>query len=109
MAMTLALAGLTKHRSRTVLHSPTATAPSGNAPATLAQVAPGQSAQVIGYDDALDPGTARRLGDLGLAPGEPVTVVRRAPLRDPVIFRVAGFEVALRTSQAATILVAPVA
>lgn len=109
MAMSLALAGRTRHRSRTVVHTPTVSAATISAGATLAQVAPGQSARILGYADALDPATARRLGDLGLAPGEPVTVVRRAPLRDPVIFRVAGFEVALRTSQASTILVAPIA
>lgn len=105
MAMTHALAGRTRYRSRAALQ--TSTVPVATERTTLAHIAPGQSAQVIGYDDALDPATARRLGDLGLAPGEPVTVVRRAPLRDPVIFRVAGFEVALRASQASTILVAP--
>lgn len=103
MAMTLALGGRTRYRSRAALR----TVPVASERTTLAHIAPGQSAQVIGYDDALDSATARRLGDLGLAPGEPVTVVRRAPLRDPVIFRVAGFDVALRASQASTILVAP--
>ncbi len=108
--MTLALAGRTRHRTKAVLHAPSA----GNSledglRTTLAQVSPGQRAQVVGYDEGLDAATARRLGDLGLAPGEAVTVVRRAPLRDPVIFRVAGFEVALRASQASTILVGPIA
>lgn len=107
MALTLALAGRTKHRSRFVLHTQSVGASPEGERTTLAQVSPGQSAQVIGYDEALDPAIARRLGDLGLAPGEFVTVVRRAPLRDPVVFRVAGCEVALRSSQAATILVAP--
>ncbi|XAS76692.1 FeoA family protein [Dermatophilaceae bacterium Sec6.4] len=110
--MTFALAGRTGHRSRAVLHAAAVSVPSASrvpSATTLAQVSPGQSAQVLGYDDTLDPGIARRLCDLGLAPGEAVTVVRRAPLRDPVIFRVAGCEVALRASQASTILVAPIA
>ncbi len=108
--MTLALAGRTKLRSKAVLHTPAVGSASGTSErTTLAQISPGQCATVVGYDEALDAVTARRLGDLGLAPGEPVTVVRRAPLRDPVIFRVAGFEVALRASQASTILVGPIA
>lgn len=108
--MTLALARPAKHRSKAVVHAPSiGSSPEGGPQTTLAQVSPGQCAQVVGYDACLDAVTARRLGDLGLAPGEPVTVVRRAPLRDPVIFRVAGFEVALRASQAAAILVGPIA
>jgi len=32
-------------------------------------------------------------------PGIEVTMVRRAPLRDPVIFRVGDYEIALRRAQ----------
>ncbi|NYJ73127.1 MULTISPECIES: FeoA family protein [Allobranchiibius] len=77
--------------------------------ATLADVRPGSDAMVLGYDDAVDPRTARRLSDLGFAPGEAVTVVRRAPMRDPIVFRVADYEIALRARQAAGILVGPLA
>lgn len=110
MALSSVLVGRSRHRTRAVLHLPTVSpVPPSSGRTTLAEVSPGQSAQVVGYDATLDAATARRLGDLGLAPGEPVTVVRRAPLRDPVVFRVAGYEVALRTSQAAAILVGPIA
>lgn len=47
-----------------------------------------------------DPATTRRLLDLGFVPGTPVEMVRRAPLRDPVVYRVAGYEIALRRAQA---------
>jgi ferrous iron transport protein A len=66
---------------------------------TLAQLGPGQRATVTGYDDRMAASTARRLFDLGLTPGIEVEMVRRAPLRDPVIFRVGDYEIALRAEQ----------
>jgi ferrous iron transport protein A len=109
VSTTLALPGRTRHRFRNVQRTASAAANSGARTATLAQVPPGEAARVLGYHEDLDPCIARRLCDLGLAPGELVTVVRRAPLRDPVVFRVAGYEIALRASQASTILVALIA
>ena len=72
---------------------------------SLADIAPGTSARIVDVRDDLDPATARRLVDLGFAPGAPVVVVRRAPMADPVVFRVAGGEVALRRRQARCIRV----
>ncbi len=66
---------------------------------TLADLQRGQRARVIGYGDEVEPSSARRLFDLGLIPGAEVTMVRRAPLRDPVIFRVGDYEIALRGAQ----------
>lgn len=66
---------------------------------TLAHLGPGQRATVTGYDDRMDTSTARRLFDLGLTPGIEVEMVRRAPLGDPVIFRVGDYEIALRAVQ----------
>lgn len=73
--------------------------PAGDRPLTLAQLGAGQRAIVTGYDDRMEASTARRLFDLGLAPGTEVEMVRRAPMRDPVIFRVGDYEIALRTGQ----------
>lgn len=67
---------------------------------SLADMERGQRARVLGYDDGVDASAARRLFDLGLVPGIEVTMVRRAPLRDPVIFRVGDYEIALRRAQA---------
>ncbi len=67
---------------------------------TLADLQHGERARVIGYGDEVEPSSARRLFDLGLIPGAVVTMVRRAPLRDPVIFRVGDYEIALRSVQA---------
>jgi ferrous iron transport protein A len=69
----------------------------------LADLAPGAIAVVVRV--AADPSaaTARRLEDLGFTPGTVVQVVRRAPLKDPVIYRVMDYEVCLRRAQAACI------
>jgi Fe2+ transport system protein FeoA/Mn-dependent DtxR family transcriptional regulator len=47
----------------------------------------------------------RRLLDMGFVPGAEVTVIRKAPLGDPVEYRVKGTAVALRREDADTILV----
>ena len=66
---------------------------------TMADLSRGQRATVVGYSDAVEPSTARRLFDLGLVPGIEVEMVRRAPMRDPVIYRVGDYEIALRAAQ----------
>ena len=66
---------------------------------TLADLKSGQRAIVIGYGDGVEPSAARRLFDLGLIPGVEVTMVRRAPLRDPVIYRVGDYASALSGAQ----------
>ena len=56
----------------------------------------GQRAMIVGVDQALEPAWCRRMIDLGFAPGATVEFIRRAPLGDPRVFRVADYEVALR-------------
>ena len=70
---------------------------------TLADVERGQRARVVGYGGDVEPSAARRLFDLGLVPGVEVALVRRAPLRDPVIYRVGDYEIALRGAQSRSI------
>lgn len=79
--------------------------PTGSRHTSLADLMPGGSGLIVEVSDDIDPATARRLVDLGFAPGAPVSVVRRAPMADPVIFRVAGGDVALRRGQARCIRV----
>lgn len=81
--------------------------PADRDPATLAELAPGNTGTVLSVRDDGGPMAARRLFDLGFAPGVPVEVLRRAPLADPVIFRVAGYEDALRRVHARLVDVAP--
>jgi ferrous iron transport protein A len=73
--------------------------------ARLADLVCGMTCRIVGMDPGVEPSTARRLSDLGFAPGGEVTMLRRAPMGDPAIFRVAGCEVALRKAQAAGIRV----
>lgn len=75
--------------------------------ATLADLAPGFTGTVLSVRDDSGTTAARRLFDLGFAPGADVEVLRRAPLADPVMFRVAGYEVALRRVHARLIDFAP--
>ena len=42
----------------------------------------------------------RRIRDMGLIPGTTVSVVGRAPLRDPVALRLSGVTISLRNSEA---------
>lgn len=72
---------------------------------TLADLKAGQGGVVRDICGDIEPATARRMVDLGFGPGAQVQVVRRAPLADPVVFRVAGYEMALRRAQARCIQV----
>jgi len=47
----------------------------------------------------------RRIRDMGLIPGVEVTVVGKAPLRDPVALRLRDFTLTLRNSEADHIMV----
>lgn len=42
----------------------------------------------------------QRIRDMGLIPGATVSVVGRAPLRDPVALRIGGVTISLRNSEA---------
>ncbi len=47
----------------------------------------------------------KRILDMGLTPGTRVEVIRRAPLGDPVEFKLKGYNLTLRKKEAETILV----
>ncbi|MGE5703187.1 MAG: FeoA family protein [Clostridia bacterium] len=42
----------------------------------------------------------KRMMDLGLMPGTEVQVVRKAPLGDPIIVQVRGYQISFRMSEA---------
>lgn len=65
---------------------------------TLADVSPGLSAVVTGFDE--DSPVAARLLQLGMLEGTSVTVVRRAPAGDPIEITFAGGRLSLRKSEA---------
>jgi ferrous iron transport protein A len=47
-----------------------------------------------------DHGTRRRLMEMGLCNGVTIEAVRKAPLGDPIEFRVRGYFISLRADQA---------
>jgi Fe2+ transport system protein FeoA/Mn-dependent DtxR family transcriptional regulator len=51
----------------------------------------------------------RRMLDMGFVPGATVTVIRKAPLGDPIEYRIKGTAVALRQEDANTVLVGKMA
>lgn len=71
---------------------------------TLKDLQVGDRAKVSGY---LDGGGAyrRKLLSLGLTPGTELSVIRVAPMGDPVEIRVRGFALSLRRDEAATLSV----
>jgi ferrous iron transport protein A len=69
---------------------------------TLADLPPGQSGVLAGFDLSAD--DAGRLMELGFLPGAWVRAVRAAPGGDPRVFRVDGAEVALRRETARLVI-----
>ena len=86
-------------------HRTTPPAGTGGAPSSahpsLSDLRLGTSARVIALqeDTAEDP-ISQRLSNLGFVPGRTVTPLRRAPLGDPVVYRVADYELCLRRHEA---------
>jgi len=50
---------------------------------------------------------ARRLMEMGLLPGTPVAVARRAPLGDPIELRIRGYSLSIRRCDALSVEVDP--
>ena len=72
---------------------------------TLADIAAGQTATVIEIigDDSL----AVRLMEMGIIDGEPIKLVGRAPMGDPLEILVRGYRLSLRQSEAKRIRIEP--
>ena len=94
-------------------HSATTPAGTGAAPpsthTSLSDLRLGTNARVIGLqEDTADDPIAKRLSNLGFVPGRTVTPLRRAPLGDPVVYRVSDYELCLRRQEARLIQVTTV-
>ena len=86
-------------------HRTTPPAGTGGAPSSahpsLSDLHLGTSGRVVGLqEDTADDPIAKRLSNLGFVPGRTVTPLRRAPLGDPVVYRVADYELCLRRHEA---------
>ncbi len=65
----------------------------------LKELKPGESARVIGYDTT-DRMYRQKLLQMGLVRGTEFTLVRMAPLGDPVEIQLSGFNLTLRKAEA---------
>jgi Fe2+ transport system protein FeoA len=70
---------------------------------SLARLPVGTQARVISISGS--GAIARRLMEMGVVPGAPVRIIKAAPLGDPIEIRVRGYHLALRRTEAQTILV----
>lgn len=76
-----------------------------SAPRSLAELSVGATATVKRL--RCERSVSRRLMELGLLPGTPVTLRRVAPLGDPIELRLRGFSLSIRRAEAACIDVEP--
>jgi len=68
---------------------------------SLSELGLGTAGRVVGLlEDAASGPIIKRLSNLGFVPGRTVTPLRRAPLGDPVVYRVADYELCLRRQEA---------
>lgn len=75
-------------------------------PVALSALAVGASAVVKEFPKS---GTAfLRLREMGMSPGTRITLVRTAPLGDPIEIKVRGYNLTLRKTEAEHVLVEPV-
>ena len=63
----------------------------------------GVAARVVSVEG--EGAVALRLMEMGVVPGAPVRIIKAAPLGDPIEVRVHGYHLALRRSEAETIMV----
>ena len=77
-------------------------------PDTLDLIPRGGLVRVLGVtgSDSSDP-IARRLDDLGIRAGVTIEVIRRAPLGDPTVFELHGYQLCLRRSESGRVRVEP--
>ncbi len=73
---------------------------------TLDQTPIGQPVRVVSV--AGDDGVARRLADLGVRAGITVECLRRAPLGDPSVFELCGYQLCLRRTESGRVRVVPI-
>jgi ferrous iron transport protein A len=67
--------------------------------AAIAEMSPGDKAQVLGFDEG-EQTYCRRLLAMGLIPGTLFTLIRKAPLGDPVEICFRGFRLSVRKNEA---------
>lgn len=75
-------------------------------PRTLADLSEGSPAEIVALDSAAPADVLMRLRHLGFRIGCRVAKVRTAPLGDPSVYRLLGYDTCLRRHEAAYIQIA---
>ena len=70
---------------------------------TLETLEPGDNAIVVRVSG--DGAVSRRMADMGLVPGRRLTLIRRAPLGDPIDISLMGYHLTLRRTEANRVIV----
>ena len=70
---------------------------------SLAELGCACPVKIVGFTS--DDQISKRLFDLGFAPGELAALIRKAPMRDPLVFNIGGAQIVLRKREASRILV----
>ncbi len=65
----------------------------------LSTLKPGQKGKILKLDSSIGP-IRRRLMDMGVIPGETVTVEKIAPMGDPIEVTVKSYNLSLRKNEA---------
>lgn len=73
-------------------------------PTRLREMSVGDRGRVVGFE-AGSKAYKKKLLSMGLTPGTDFSVIRYAPMGDPVEIRVRGFALSLRKDEAAALLV----
>ena len=76
----------------------------GLASRPLSELHVGESGTIVGLD--VKGAIRRRFLEMGMVTGETVRMERVAPLGDPIAFRIKGYQLSMRKSEASKILVA---
>ncbi len=72
---------------------------------TLSELQPAEKARVTGYCAGCDAAYRRTLMSRGVLPASEITVIRTAPLGDPMEISVRDYRLTLRRQEAACVLV----
>lgn len=73
---------------------------------TLADLAVDAAAEIVGFSPSVPADVRIRLCHLGFQPGTCVTKLRSAPMGDPCVYRLLGYDTCLRRQEAMHIEVA---
>ena len=70
---------------------------------TLLSLSPGETAMIQTFNNDLN--LQSRLVEMGILPGVEIRLIKKAPFKGPIEFKIRGYEVSLRYSDAEQVFV----